>query len=470
MVEHMEVVMAEAEVESNMNNGYILSDEILKNKINKAEFDYKYPYKPSASFNDLELFTKGQPTNFYKELRENAPVFYHKPMPTDPEPGYWVLTKYEDVKYVSMNPKIFSSQYATGNLLTLGTEENRHPKLFKSTIDHMLNLDGEMHLNLRKEHMPFFKAGFVDDLRKKVSFKVTELLDNIAPMGECNLVKEVSQQLPIFTLSEVLGIPEADRQKLVSWMEFLELAQYFTYEMIKEKNEGKTTSTPDPEMIDMFNAMVDEMFDYGRFILNAKRKNPENDLLSAIANAKIKNEELSQEFLDGSWLLIIFAGNDTTRNTLSGGVKLLHENQKQKELLLSDSALMPNFINETVRFVSPVIHMRRTSLEETEINGQKIGPYEKIALWYGAANRDPDIFSDPDKFNILRENADKHLAFGIGRHTCLGKPIALMQLQEFYSQFLTRFNDFQMNGEWKVAPNNFVHAIQEMPIKFSPKK
>ena len=470
MVEHMEVVMAEAEVESNMNNGYILSDEILKNKINKAEFDYKYPHKPSASFNDLELFTKGQPTNFYKELRENAPVFYHEPMPTDPEPGYWVLTKYEDVKYVSMNPKIFSSQYATGNLLTLGTEENRHPKLFKSTIDHMLNLDGEMHLNLRKEHMPFFKAGFVDDLRKKVSFKVTELLDNIAPMGECNLVKEVSQQLPIFTLSEVLGIPEADRQKLVSWMEFLELAQYFTYEMIKEKNEGKTTSTPDPEMIDMFNAMVDEMFDYGRFILNAKRKNPENDLLSAIANAKIKNEELSQEFLDGSWLLIIFAGNDTTRNTLSGGVKLLHENQKQKELLLSDSALMPNFINETVRFVSPVIHMRRTSLEETEINGQRIGPYEKIALWYGAANRDPDIFSDPDKFNILRENADKHLAFGIGRHTCLGKPIALMQLQEFYSQFLTRFNDFQMNGEWKVAPNNFVHAIQEMPIKFSPKK
>ena len=453
-----------------MNNGYILSDEILKNKINKAEFDYKYPHKASASFNDLELFTKGHPTNFYKELRENAPVFYHEPMPTDPEPGYWVLTKYEDVKYVSMNPKIFSSQYATGNLLTLGTEENRHPKLFKSTIDHMLNLDGEMHLNLRKEHMPFFKAGFVDDLRKKVSFKVTELLDNIAPMGECNLVKEVSQQLPIFTLSEVLGIPEADRQKLVSWMEFLELAQYFTYEMIKEKNEGKTTSTPDPEMIDMFNAMVDEMFDYGRFILNAKRKNPENDLLSAIANAKIKNEELSQEFLDGSWLLIIFAGNDTTRNTLSGGVKLLHENQKQKELLLSDSALMPNFINETVRFVSPVIHMRRTSLEETEINGQRIGPYEKIALWYGAANRDPDIFSNPDKFNILRENADKHLAFGIGRHTCLGKPIALMQLQEFYSQFLTRFNDFQMNGEWKVAPNNFVHAIQEMPIKFSPKK
>ena len=332
----------------------------------------------------------------------------------------------------------------------------------------MLNLDGEMHLGLRKEHMPFFKSGYVDELQKKVSVKVGELLDVIAPMGECNLVQQVSQQLPIFTLSEILGIPEADRQKLVSWMEFLELAQYFTYEMIKEQNEGKTDSTPDPAMIDMFNAMVDEMFEYGRFILKNKRENPSDDLLSAIANAEIEGQQLSDEFLDGSWLLIIFAGNDTTRNTMSGGIKLLHDNPKQKEILLENYELLPNFINETVRCVSPVIHMRRTSLEETEINGQMIGPYEKISLWYGAANRDPEIFKDPDKFDILRENAEKHLAFGIGRHTCLGKPVALMQLREFYKQFLTRFSDFEVNGDWKVAPNNFVHAIQEMPIKFTP--
>tara|TARA_Y100000817_G_scaffold212327_1_gene166851 strand:+ start:156 stop:1514 length:1359 start_codon:yes stop_codon:yes gene_type:complete len=452
-----------------MSKGFILSDEVLNHEINDPAYKEKYNFNPSDQLNDLDLFTKGQPFSLYKDLRENAPVFYHEPMPADPEPGYWVLTKYEDIKYVSMNPKIFSSQYATGNLLTLGTEENRHPKLFKSTIDHMLNLDGEMHLGLRKEHMPFFKPDYINNLRKKVSSKVGLLLDNIAPLGECNLVSEVSQQLPIFTLSEILGIPEEDRQKLVSWMEFLELAQYFTYEMIKEQNEGKTDSTPDPAMIDMFNAMVDEMFDYGRFILNSKRENPSEDLLSAIANAEIEGEKLSQEFLDGSWLLIIFAGNDTTRNTLSGGIKLLYDNQKQKELLIDDLELLPNFVNETVRCVSPVIHMRRTTLEETEINGQKIGPHEKIALWYGAANRDPEIFENPDDFNILRENADKHLAFGFGRHSCIGKPVALMQLQEFYSQFLTRFPDFEMNGKWKVAPNNFVHAIQEMPIKFSPR-
>jgi cytochrome P450 len=452
-----------------MSKGFVLSDHIINNEIRNPAFKQINSFKPSDNLNNLDLFTKGQPFNLYKELRDNAPIFFHEPMPMDPEPGYWTLTRYEDIKHVSMNPKIFSSQYATGNMLTQGSEENRHPKLFKSTIDHMLNLDGEMHLNLRKEHMPFFKPGYVDDLRKKVSIKVTELLDIIAPMGQCNLVQQVSQQLPIFTLSEILGIPDEDRQKLVSWMEFLELAQYFTYEIIKEQNEGKTESTPDPAIIDMFNSMVDEMFDYGRFILKDKRENPSDDLLTAIANAEIDGEKLSDEFLDGSWLLIIFAGNDTTRNTMSGGIKLLHENQTQKDLLMQNQDLIPNFINETVRCVSPVIHMRRTTLEETEINGQRIGAHEKVALWYGAANRDPAIFENPDEFNILRKNADKHLAFGIGRHTCLGKPVALMQLQEFYSQFLTRFQDFEMNGEWKVAPNNFVHAIQEMPIKFSPK-
>ena len=226
--------------------------------------------------------------------------------------------------------------------------------------------------------MPFFKPGYVDDLQKKVSLKVSQLLDHISPMGECNIVSEVSQQLPIFTLSEILGIPEDDRQKLVSWMEFLELAQYFAVEQIKQKNEGISATSPDPELINLFNTMVDEMFDYGKYNHHKKRNNPKNDLLSAIANAIIECEELTQEFLDGSWLLIVFAGNDTTRNTMSGGIKLLHDNQDQKELLIKNPDYLQNIINETVRCVSPVIHMRRTSLKETEIGGQRIGSYEKI--------------------------------------------------------------------------------------------
>jgi len=320
-----------------MTKNFNLSSKIVNNRINDPAFEKSFIHKPSGSLNDLDLFTKGQPFDLYKELRENAPVFFHSPMPSDPEPGYWVLTRHEDIKKVSMNPQIFSSQYSTGTLLTLGSEENRHPKLFKSTIDHMLNLDGEMHLNLRREHMPFFKPNYISDLQTKVSSKIGQLLDDAEKLNELNLVKELSQQLPIYTLSEILGIPESDRQKLVEWMEFLELAQYFTYEQIKQNEEGVTDTSPDPALIEMFNNMIEEMFDYGRYILNQKRENPKDDLLSAIANAQIEGEELSPEFLDGSWLLIIFAGNDTTRNTMSGGIKLLNDNPYQKKLVIEDS-------------------------------------------------------------------------------------------------------------------------------------
>ena len=426
-----------------------------------------YEFESDVNLTDLDLFTNGQPFDHFKIMREKAPIYLHAPFLNDPEPGFWSLTRHEDILKVSSDPKTFSSQAGTGTMITLGSEDRRHPKLWRSAVDHMLNLDGDLHINLRREHMPFFKPNYVADLRIKVSAKVQALLDDINPNEPCNFVTAFSQQLPIFTLSEILGIPEADRQKLVTWMEFLELAQYIQVEQMKKELEGQITNEPvNTDMLDMFNNMIDEMFEYGRDIMNAKRKNPSDDLLSAIANAELEGQQLSPEFLDGSWLLIIFAGNDTTRNTLSGAIKLLTENPDQKQKLIENPELMPNFLQECIRMISPVMHMRRTTTCETEVGGQLMGPGEKLVMWYGAANRDPAVFSNPDKFDIERANADKHLAFGIGRHTCIGKPVALMQLEESYKQILARFPDIRMSGDWKVAPNNFVHAIQEMPVKF----
>ena len=426
-----------------------------------------HEFESEVNLTDLDLFTNGQPFDQFKKMREKAPVYLHAPFLNDPEPGFWSLTRHEDILKVSSDPKTFSSQAGTGTMITLGSEDRRHPKLWRSAVDHMLNLDGDLHINLRREHMPFFKPNYVADLRIKVSAKVQALLDDINPNEPCNFVTAFSQQLPIFTLSEILGIPEADRQKLVTWMEFLELAQYIQVEQMKKELEGQRTNEPvNTDMLEMFNNMIDEMFEYGRDIMNAKRKNPSDDLLSAIANAELEGQQLSPEFLDGSWLLIIFAGNDTTRNTLSGAIKLLTENPDQKQKLIDNPELMPNFLQECIRMISPVMHMRRTTTCETEVGGQLMGPGEKLVMWYGAANRDPDIFVNPDKFDIERVNADKHLAFGIGRHTCIGKPVALMQLEESYKQILARFPDIRMSGDWKVAPNNFVHAIQEMPVKF----
>ena len=450
-----------------MDETISISRNLAKKTFSSNAHSPIYDFGTDINFTDLEVFTKGQPFNQFKELREQAPIYLHPPFINDPEPGFWSLTRHEDILKVSSDPKTFSSQAGTGTMITLGSEDRRHPKLWRSAIDHMLNLDGDLHINLRREHMPFFKPDYVANLRIKVKAKVSSLLDAINTEDECNFVTAFSQQLPIFTLSEILGIPEADRQKLVTWMEFLELAQYIQVEQLKKEMDGEVTNEPvNTDMIDMFNAMVDEMFEYGRDILNSKRKNPSDDLLSAIANAELEGQKLSPEFLDGSWLLIIFAGNDTTRNTLSGAIKLLTENPDQKQKLIENPDLMPNFLQECIRMVSPVIHMRRTTTCETELGGQLMGPGEKIVMWYGAANRDPSVFTNPDKFDIERENADKHLAFGIGRHTCVGKPVALMQLEESYKQILSRFPNIHMSGNWKVAPNNFVHAIQEMPVKF----
>ena len=447
-----------------------ISETALNTKIKANAYEPYYNYKSPIDLYDIHKFTNGQPFEEFDELRKNSPIYFQDPPEWDTEPGSWMLTSYKDIVEVSSNPSIYSSQIATGNLITLGNPETRHPKLWQTSIDHMLNLDGSFHLDLRKEHMPFFKPGYVDELHKKVEIKVSSLLDAIAKIGKSNLVKDISQQIPIFTLSEILGIPEADRHKLATWMEFLELAQYLSAENLKQTTGNEEEMEVDPSMIELFENMVNEMFDYGKHILQEKRNNPSNDLLSAIANAELDGHKLSQEYLDGSWLLIIFAGNDTTRNSISGAIKLLTEFPDQKNKLLNKLELLPNFAQETIRMVSPVIHMRRTTKCETIIGNQKIGPGEKIIMWYGAANRDPSIFKNPHQFDIERDNAIKHLAFGLGRHTCIGKPVALMQLKEVYKQILTRFPDMKMDGDWKVAPNNFVHAIQEMPVSFTPEK
>ena len=450
------------------------SDLQPKVKINAPAFKPVNDFKRDFDLTDVFLFEKGQPFEQFKNLRNNSPVHFHEAGIGDSEPGFWVLTKYTDIEYVSRNQKIFSSQLASGTTLTLGySQEVSIDQLFKSALDHMLGMDDKLHLSMRNPHMKFFTPKYVEELRKKVSIKVTELLDKIAPMGQCNLVDTVSSELPIFSLSEILGVPEEDRPKIKEWMTFLEMAQVVGATQAAEKNnikldDDQQASAPDPAMIAMFTSIVNEMFQYGRDILLKRRKDPKDDLLSVIANIEIDGEKLPEEYLYGSWLLIIIAGNETTRNSISGTIKLLTENPDQKEKLINNMELLPNMVNEAIRLISPVIYMRRTTTEETQVGEQKIGPQEKVVLYYGAANRDPDIFINPDKFDIDRDNAKKHLAFGYGRHLCLGKHMANMQLSEVYKQILERFPDMHQSDEWKVVPNNFTHSISEMPVAFKP--
>jgi cytochrome P450 len=426
-------------------------------------FPKAYPEIDQDVLTESGKFTGGQPYDLFARLRAQAPVSWQREGQNGP--GFWALTRYEDVMRVDGDPKTFSSQKG-GILMTYGPKESRHPLLFRASVDAMINMDAPWHLQLRKEHMPYFTPAYLAELKKKVAAETTRLIDNMAGLGECDLVEKLSAQLPLFTLCEILGVPQADQPKFIKWMHYLEVAGYIT---AKQRRDPQ----PTPELLKFvkeLNENVAEMFAYGQHMLQKRRADPKPDLMSAIARATLDGELLRNEYLDGSWLLIVFAGNDTTRNTISGSMKLLTEFPDQKRALMADMSLLPNAVDELIRMVSPVIYMRRTATADAEVGGQKIAEGEKVIMYFSAANRDPSVFPDPDRLDIRRANAAKNIAFGFGPHVCIGKRVAQLQLEEVYRQLLTRLPDIEYAGGIDVAPNNFVHAIRKLPVRFTPER
>ncbi len=427
-------------------------------------FPKTYPDVDQGFLTESINFTGGQPYDLFARLRAKAPVSWQRE--GENGPGFWALTRYDDVMRVDGDPKTFSSQQG-GILMTYGPKESRHPLLFRASVDAMINMDGQPHLQLRREHMPYFTPAYLAELKKKVATETTRLIDGMAHLGECDLVDKLSAQLPLFTLCEILGVPQADQPKFIKWMHYLEVAGYITAKQRKE------AQAPTPELMKFvkeLNENVAEMFEYGQHMLQKRRADPRADLMSAIARATVDGELLRSEYLDGSWLLIVFAGNDTTRNTISGSMKLLTEFPDQREALKADMSLLPNAVDEMIRMVSPVIYMRRTATVDTEVGGQKIAEGEKVIMYFSAANRDPSVFPNPDQLDIRRPNASKNIAFGFGPHVCIGKRVAQLQLEEVYRQLLTRLPDIEYAGGIDIAPNNFVHAIRKLPVRFTPER
>jgi cytochrome P450 len=417
-------------------------------------FDRAYPVDPPVPLNDLNLFRQGQPYAAFRRMREAAPVCWHS---EDQGAGFWALTRYADVRAVELDTGTFSSQKG-GIMMNYGRAEARHPLLHSASLNTLICLDQPFHFPLRREHLPFFTPAYVADLRRKVEGKAASLLDAMEAKARetrapVDMVEMFSAELPLFTLCEMLGVEEADRPAIVRWMHYLELAGY-----------AQVQGEVDPAFFMAFVQNVLEMFEYGKRVMAERRARPREDLLSAIANARIDGELLSDEMLDGSWLLILFAGNDTTRNSLSGTMRLLTEFPEERAKVMARPELLPNMVHEAIRMISPVIYMRRTVARDTEISGQKIAEGEKVIMYYGAANRDPSQFPDPDRFDIERANARDHLAFGLGPHVCLGQRVANMQLEVAYRQILERFPKARWSGGIDIAPNNFVHAISKLDV------
>jgi cytochrome P450 len=436
----------------------LISDEIL---VDNGAQDPVHPMTYPMIETDFTLWnpnswTRGHPYDLYTKMRTQAPVMWSQ-MPRGGS-GFWSVSRYDDIKSVELAPDVFSSQRGGINLAVMDRKHWRPEILVRAAMDNLISMDEPQHMQMRIQQKDFFIPAYVKELREKVSKKIESLCDDLEQNGPVvDFVKVFSNQLPLYTLCEMLGVDEEDRQKIVHWMHYLEMASQFMANPLR-------TFLGEPLFPLRFKKVVEEMFAYGARVMADRRANPREDLLTVIAHSKLDDELLPQEYLDGSWLLIIFAGNDTTRNSLSGTIKLMTEWPDQRAMVLDDPSMISRMAEESLRMVSPVKHMRRTAMEDTEINGQKIAKDEKVVMWYGAGNRDPEVFPNPDVFDMTRDNVDKHIAFGHGVHKCLGSRVAQMQLRVAYEHLFDRFPNIEFTGDIKYGPNALVHAISKLKV------
>ena len=394
-----------------------------------------------------ETFINGQPFDIFKRLREEAPIYWHEES-LDFEPGFWALTKHEDIVRVSKDPMTFSSAVG-GHLMTMGDPEVVDPSAVAAIIGNMIGMDPPDHQIYRKMVAPSFTPKAIRTLEGDMRLKIRELLENVEDKGEFNFVTEISEQLPLWVLCEMMGIPESERPKI--------------RDLVNNLTDASIQQDPNNAFQIWVNYM--ELFKMGRDMIEERRKNPTDDLMSVVANTKIEGGELPPELLDGFFLLMVIAGNETTRNTLTGGLMALTDNPEEREKLLKDPALISNATDEMLRWVTSVIYFRRTATKDTNIRGQDIKAGDKVVMWYGSANRDEEIFEDGHLFRVDRENAKKHLAFGAGEHLCLGNRLGHMQIRILFEELLDRFPNIHSTSDPVRMPSNFLAGISELKVR-----
>ena len=408
------------------------------------EPEKRYPLS-GINLKDPFLFEQGTPHEIFRKLRNEAPVYWN-PEPEPDEPGFWALTKYHDIVAVSKNPELFSSAMGGHQISYMpGMEFNRATS---AILGNMIASDPPEHNVYRRLVSGSFTAGAIRKMEPKIRELVTGIIDKVARRGECEFVSEVAAELPLMVLCELMGIPQSDRHLLFDW------------------TNRMTQMTQNPA--DVLSAFQ-EFFAYGQAMFDRLRQqqNGHGDLMSIMANAVIDGKPIDQQFLDGFFLLLVIAGNETTRNTTSGGVLTLAQHPEQRRLLVENPSLIPGAVEEILRWVTPVIHFRRTATRETEIRGQKIRRGDKVVMWYPGANRDEDVFQNPDVFDV-RRTPNEHLAFGEGEHFCVGAWLGRLQLKVMFEELLKRLPDIEPAGEIQRMRSYFLAGITSMPVRFTP--
>jgi len=384
-----------------------------------------------------ELFENDMQWPYFTRLRDEAPVHYCKDSEFGP---YWSVTKYADIKYVDTNHEIFSSE--TG--IVLGDQDEDFP------LPMFIAMDPPKHDQQRKEVAGVAGPRNLSALEPTIRERVCAILDSL-PVGETfDWVDRVSIELTTQMLATLFDFPFEDRRKLTRWSDV-------------------STAGPEPggliETEEQRQAELLECLEYFTNLWNERvNQPPGNDLVSMLAHGESTRNMEPMEYL-GNLVLLIVGGNDTTRNSISGGVLALNQNPAEYQKLRDNPALIPNMVSEVIRWQTPLAHMRRLATVDTELGGQKIKAGEKVAMWYVSGNRDPEMFDDPDAFIIDRPNARKHIAFGFGIHRCMGNRVAEMQLRILWEEILKRFHTVEVVGDPVRVKSAFVKGYQELPVR-----
>ena len=388
-------------------------------------------------------FAAGHPFEQYRRLRDSAPVHWHH----EPDgPGFWAVTRYRDVFAVDRNHGEFSSEPTIMIQDPLAGQEAQF-----GNYKMMLMMDPPQHTAYRKLIRAEFAHGPADALAPRLSELATEIVDKVIERGECDFVNDVAGEMPSFVIAELMGLPREDGRELYKLTEIIHTAP-------EALPEGAGPMA------------VAKMFEYGQDVIKEKRARPANDLATKLLQAEVDGKRLDDiEFLL-FFLLLVDAGGDTTRNLLSGGLIALLENPSELAWLKADlpQRLAPAR-EELLRWCSPVVYMRRTARRDTGIGGQPIKAGEKVVMYFGAANRDGEKFTEPDRLRLSRM-PNEHLAFGNGPHVCLGQHIARIEIDAVLREVLERLQDLELAGAPEWLPSNFISGPKHLPVRFRPAK
>jgi cholest-4-en-3-one 26-monooxygenase len=401
---------------------------------------------PHIDLTSPESYLGGLPRQAFKYLRNEEPVYWHE----DPVQGlgFWAVTRHKDLDYISKNPLLFSSEERS---CLLHESDDERLGLMRLQI---INMDPPRHLKYRRLVRHAFTPKKVDSYEDRFREIATDILDRALVGGECEFVGDIASELPLIAICELMGVSLDKRQRLFE----------LTNIMLGMDDPELTTTEEDGT-----NAMI-EMFMMAQELAVENKANPKDDIVNVLLNGTVEDEPLTEEEFCHFFLLLIVAGNETTRTVTTHGLRLLMDHPEQYQLLVDQPALLEGAIEEFLRYNPAVIAFRRTAMDDVELGGQMIRKGDKIQMYYGAASADEDIFSDGDTFDVTRAEREdvknNHRAFGIGEHFCLGSHLARLELKVIFEEIFKRMRNPRINGEINWLRSNFINGIKAMPIAF----